>query len=301
MASAGQAQAHSSQPMHFSSPSGQRLSWWRPWKRGAVGSMTSGYSTVSTFLNIVRKVTPNPLTGLRKSNTRDLLGGAVGGGPRVAGATGGSPWLVPGADRDADPVVVRKIHGRDGVTPRGRRRRAHHTADGGAVGLVRRLHRQPPPFRGHVAQEEKQDDAHDDDPGHDVDGRAPAVLAEDPHGGDDHDPGQRDRDEHLPAEPHQLVVADPGQSAAEPEEAEHQGEHLGQEPEHRPPAAVRPRPYAGDRPGRAPATEEERRGEPRDRRHVDVLGELTQRELKRGVLGVVAANYFAFALGQVER
>src|SRR5450759_182636 len=118
MASAGQAQAHSSQPMHFSSPSGQRLSWWRPWKRGAVGSMTSGYSTVSTFLNIVRKVTPKPLTGLRKSNTRDLLGGAVGGGPRVAGATGGSPWLVPGASRDADPVVVRKIHGRDGVTPR---------------------------------------------------------------------------------------------------------------------------------------------------------------------------------------
>ena len=36
MASAGQAQAHSSQPTHFSSPSGQRLSWWRPWKRGAV-------------------------------------------------------------------------------------------------------------------------------------------------------------------------------------------------------------------------------------------------------------------------
>src|ERR1017187_3252955 len=176
MASAGQAQAHSSQPMHFSSPSGQRLSWWRPRKRGAVGSMTSGYSTVSTFLNIVRKVTPNPLTGLRKSNTRDLLGGAVGGGPRVAGATGGSPWLVPGASRDADPVVVRKIHGRDGGTPRGHRGgRAHHTADGGAVRLVRRLRCQPPPFRGHVAQEEQQDDARDDEPGHDIDGRAPAA------------------------------------------------------------------------------------------------------------------------------
>src|ERR1700674_689897 len=104
MASAGQAQAHSSQPMHFSSPSGQRLSWWRPWKRGAVGFTSSGYWTVSPFRNICRKVTPNPLTGLRKSNTGDLLGGAVDGGPRVAGATGGSPRLVPGAHRDADPV-----------------------------------------------------------------------------------------------------------------------------------------------------------------------------------------------------
>ena len=28
---AGQAHAHSSQPTHFSSPSGCRLSWWRPW------------------------------------------------------------------------------------------------------------------------------------------------------------------------------------------------------------------------------------------------------------------------------
>src|SRR5580658_1504066 len=77
MASAGQAQAHSSQPMHFSSPSGQRLSWWWPWNRGAVAFLTSGYSMVSTFLNISWKVTPNPLTGLRKSSTCDLLGGGV--------------------------------------------------------------------------------------------------------------------------------------------------------------------------------------------------------------------------------
>src|ERR1700733_12121705 len=75
MAAAGQAQAHSSQPMHFSRPSGQRLSWWCPWNRGAVGRLSSGYITVSTFLNISRKVTPNPLTGLRKSGTGtgDLL------------------------------------------------------------------------------------------------------------------------------------------------------------------------------------------------------------------------------------
>src|SRR5579862_9702068 len=75
MASAGQAQAHSSQPMHFSSPSGHRLSWWWPWNRGAVGFWTSGYSMVSTFRNISWKVTPKPLIGLRKLSIGDLPGG----------------------------------------------------------------------------------------------------------------------------------------------------------------------------------------------------------------------------------
>src|SRR3954467_5007827 len=53
--------------MHFSSPSGCRLSTCRPWKRGAVGFFSSGYCSVLTFLNIVEKVTPKPLMGLRKS------------------------------------------------------------------------------------------------------------------------------------------------------------------------------------------------------------------------------------------
>src|SRR6476659_8917515 len=78
MASAGQAQAHSSQPMHFSSPSGQRLSWCRPWKRGAVGFFSNGYSSVTTFLNIVRKVTPNPAIG---SQSCSLSPGRPVGGP----------------------------------------------------------------------------------------------------------------------------------------------------------------------------------------------------------------------------
>src|SRR3954452_22158048 len=63
MASAGHAQAQSSHPMHFSSPSGHRFSWWRPWKRGAVGFFSNGYCSVTTLRNIVRKVTPNPATG----------------------------------------------------------------------------------------------------------------------------------------------------------------------------------------------------------------------------------------------
>src|SRR3954447_2759951 len=62
MASAGQAHAHSSQPTHFSSPSGCRLSWWRPWNRGWVGTFCSGYSSVTTSVNMVRNVTPKPAT-----------------------------------------------------------------------------------------------------------------------------------------------------------------------------------------------------------------------------------------------
>src|SRR5579863_8241730 len=98
MASAGQAQAHSSQPMHFSSPSGHRLSWWWPWNRGAVGFLTSGYSTVSTLRNISWKVTPKPLIGLRKSSTCDLLCGGWPGGGLVV---------------DADAVIVRQVQRRD--------------------------------------------------------------------------------------------------------------------------------------------------------------------------------------------
>src|ERR687885_2691044 len=60
MASAGQAQAHNSQPTHFSSPSACRLSWCRPWKRGCVGTLTSGYSSVTTRVNMVVNVTPKP-------------------------------------------------------------------------------------------------------------------------------------------------------------------------------------------------------------------------------------------------
>src|ERR1700761_4958228 len=98
--------------MHFSSPSGHRLSWWWPWNRGAVGRRSSGYWTVSTFRNISWKVTPNPLMGLRKSSTGDLLGAVrVGAGHRGAG---------DGARGNADPdaVVVGQVQRRDPVAGR---------------------------------------------------------------------------------------------------------------------------------------------------------------------------------------
>src|SRR5215472_8195827 len=101
MASAGQAHAHSSQPMHFSRPSGHRLSWWWPWYRGAVGRFSSGYMTVSTFLNISRKVTPNPFT---ESSTGDLLLGRL---------------VKLRRDRlDPETVVVRQVDRRDRETCR---------------------------------------------------------------------------------------------------------------------------------------------------------------------------------------
>src|SRR5215471_10186119 len=105
MASAGQAQAHSSHPMHFSRPSGQRFSWCRPWYLGAVGFFSSGYWTVSTFRNICRNVTPNPLIEL---STGDLV-------PCAAGRLSGSSRN--GSREDADPVVVRQVQGRDGECP----------------------------------------------------------------------------------------------------------------------------------------------------------------------------------------
>src|SRR6187402_3024994 len=57
--------------MHFSRPSGQRLSWCRPWKRGAVGIFSNGYCSVTTFLNMVRKVTPKPATGSQNCSRRE--------------------------------------------------------------------------------------------------------------------------------------------------------------------------------------------------------------------------------------
>ncbi len=56
--------------MHFSSPSGQRLSWCRPWNRGAVGFFSNGYCSVTTFLNMVRKVTPKPAIGSQNCSLR---------------------------------------------------------------------------------------------------------------------------------------------------------------------------------------------------------------------------------------
>src|SRR5580692_6420937 len=208
MASAGHAQAHSSQPMHFSSPSGHRLSWWWPWNRGAVGRLSSGYMTVSTFLNISWKVTPKPLTGLSQLSTCDLLSGgvcmadtSVEGGLRI----------------DTDAVVVRQVE-RGNRECRGRRRGAGLGIIGLAGDLVPRRTLLGRAFPHHGQGHDEQDDDAEDHVG----GLAVRVEPPRAHGGDQQDPDDGDRDEDLPADRHELVVPDPGQRAAEPDEAEEQ-------------------------------------------------------------------------------
>src|SRR6516165_10297390 len=167
MASAGQAHAHSSQPMHFSSPSGHRLSWWWPWNRGAVGFLTSGYSTVSTLRNISWKVTPNPLTGLRrslrKSSTCDLLTG----GFRMTDDGFQAGPAVP-----ADAVVVRQVHRRHREGRGAVRDLAGLGFFGGVLlgGVPRR-----PLLRGAVPHPDQAQDEHEDDAEDDVRGRAVGI------------------------------------------------------------------------------------------------------------------------------
>src|SRR5579859_3670687 len=90
--------------MHFSRPSGCRLSWWRPWKRSAVGFFSSGYSSVLAGLNIVAKVTPNPATeasgfGSLFSSLLLIWGRLLGGGAvRRQDRYGGPGVLGPGLD-----------------------------------------------------------------------------------------------------------------------------------------------------------------------------------------------------------
>src|SRR5215471_11390446 len=151
--------------MHFSSPSGQRFSWWRPWNRGAVGFFSSGYWTVSTFLNICRKVTPKPLTGPRNSGTGDLLDGA-GRGVALTGAR------AAGGDHDADPVVVGQIQWRHGES--GARR-------GAGLGrcLLLLFGLGPAALGGHVPPPGQQQQEGDDHARDDVD--RGAVLVLEPH------------------------------------------------------------------------------------------------------------------------
>src|SRR5687768_11478283 len=136
MASAGQAHAHSSHPMHFSRPSGQRLSWCRPWNRGAVGSFSKGYCSVTTFLNIVRNVTPNPAIGSQNCSLIDLFS-AIGRLPFGEGRGAERERLRGTADRTA------------------RRHRRDREATGGGLRDLRHLVR-----LGVLPEEEQQQEEH---------------------------------------------------------------------------------------------------------------------------------------------
>src|SRR5512132_874429 len=63
--------------MHFSNPSGCRLSWCRPWNRGATRCRCSGYCSVTTLRKMVPKVTPKPATESRNLGTSTLPRGGL--------------------------------------------------------------------------------------------------------------------------------------------------------------------------------------------------------------------------------
>src|SRR6476469_5035763 len=233
MASAGQAHAPSSQPTHFSRPSGCRLSWWRPWKRGCVGRFSSGYSSVSSLRNIVAKVTPKPPTGAKRSARNppffcsSATGGLLLGCAFAAVAEGHARLLESLSGQGRHRVAARE---RVDLLRRG------GVADRVALDLLV----VPQPDR-------EQRGERDDDDEDDAEQREPAVaqgqgrvtevaeLAATDESHDD-DPGQRHGDEELPAEAHELVVADTGQRAAQPHEEEHEQPELDDEPEQAPPA-----------------------------------------------------------------
>src|SRR5690349_12179998 len=216
MASAGQAHAHSSQPTHFSSPSGWRLSWCRPWNRGWVGRFSSGYSSVSSLRNIVANVTPKPPTGAKRSAKKPPFFSSVG--------RSGMDVLLGGVGR---PVA----QGERGLAQALAGQRRHRVTARERVDLLRRRG-----VAGRVAldllvvpdphdEQRRQGDQHDEDDAEDrelpvAEGerRAPEVaeLAAADEGHDD-DPGEGDRDEEPPAEPHELVVPDTRERAAQPD------------------------------------------------------------------------------------
>ena len=116
--------------------------------------------------------------------------------------------------------------------------------------------------------------------------------------GEQQEPAERDRDQHLPAEVHQLVVAQAGQRRPQPDVDVQEDEHLGDEPD-------RALEAAGDRAGcrneRLRPAEEQRDDDAAHRDRVHELGEEEQGEAERRVLGVEAADELLLGLDEVER
>src|SRR3954451_8753214 len=193
--------------MHLSRPSACRWSTGRPWSRGAVGRFSSGYSSVTTFLNIVLKVTPKPATGATRSFSplgRSALGRSGSSLPRSGRAVLSGPltrhllhwrWVVVHGGRSGQ-------HGNRMAATSGRRH-----------GLLCLLHLL-------VLDDERADQEDEGDGDADVrnalDAAVPRVaqLAERRH---DHQPDQAEGNQDLPPELHELVVAQPRQRAAQPD------------------------------------------------------------------------------------
>ena len=108
-------------------------------------------------------------------------------------------------------------------------------------------------------------------------------------------PEQSERDQELPSERHQPVVAHPRQRGADPDVHVDDEQDLQQEPQQRP----QPREELRRRP--APSAEPQRRRDRGHGDHVQVLAEVEHRELDARVLGVEPGDELGLGLGQVER
>src|SRR5882724_12193025 len=91
------------------------------------------------------------------------------------------------------------------------------------------------------------------------------------------DPHERHRDQDLPAETHDLVIAVARKSRPEPEEKEQRAENLEPEPEEawRPENRSADARVSGER--AQPAAKEKHRGQRRDQDHVRVFSQKEQR------------------------
>src|SRR5215510_1858426 len=104
---------------------------------------------------------------------------------------------------------------------------------------------------------------------------------------------ERRRQQHLPPEIHQLVVAETRQRPAQPDVEEQEEENFGQEPD-----GAQPRVSFDARP--IPSAQEQRRRQHRNGHHIDVLGHEKEREFERAVLGMEPGDQFSLGLGQIE-
>jgi len=118
------------------------------------------------------------------------------------------------------------------------------------------------------------------------------------HRGDRDQVEDGERQQHLPAEPHELVIAEARERPAHPDEEGHGDRHLGDQ---RQQADDRADPSGQMDERQGPAAEEERHAEARERRHVGVLRLEEQGEAHGAVLGVEAGHQLRLRFRQVER
>ena len=114
-----------------------------------------------------------------------------------------------------------------------------------------------------------------------------------PDAGDD-DIDERERQHEFPGEVHQLIHAQARQRAANPDEHENDGNHLGQEPN------IRRNP-GQERHRRNPAAKEQRDAQADDGKHAQIFAEEKEREFEAGILGEIAGDDFGFGFRQVKR